>query len=71
MERLARMPRIERHDAIRARTMATYFNVDQEDARVNAVNATLYDKLNFHFLWHDIAPVGGIRRHIALIYKSF
>jgi cytidylate kinase len=25
---------IERHDAIRARTMATYFNVEQEDARL-------------------------------------
>jgi tripartite-type tricarboxylate transporter receptor subunit TctC len=27
----------------------------------NAINATLYDKLNFNFL-ADIAPVGGVMR---------
>jgi tripartite-type tricarboxylate transporter receptor subunit TctC len=30
-------------------------------APANAINATLYNKLNFNFL-HDIAPVGGINR---------
>jgi tripartite-type tricarboxylate transporter receptor subunit TctC len=29
---------------------------------VNAVNATLYDKLNFNFI-HDIAPVAGVIRY--------
>ena len=28
----------------------------------NAINATLYDKLNFNFI-RDIAPVAGIERH--------
>ena len=30
-------------------------------SRVNAINATLYDKLNFNFI-RDIAPVAGIVR---------
>jgi len=29
-------------------------------AAANAINATLYDKLNFNFI-RDIAPIGGIR----------
>jgi tripartite-type tricarboxylate transporter receptor subunit TctC len=32
----------------------------------NAVNATLYDKLNFNFI-RDIAPVGGIMRSIYVV----
>jgi tripartite-type tricarboxylate transporter receptor subunit TctC len=28
----------------------------------NAINATLYDKLNFNFI-HDIAPAAGIISH--------
>jgi len=33
---------------------------------VNAINATLYDKLNFNFV-RDIAPVGGIHRESFVI----
>jgi tripartite-type tricarboxylate transporter receptor subunit TctC len=33
---------------------------------VNAINATLYDKLNFNFI-RDIAPVGGIHREPLVI----
>jgi len=38
----------------------------------NAINATLYDKLNFNFL-RDIAPVGGVMREplIVLVNPSF
>jgi Tripartite tricarboxylate transporter family receptor len=38
----------------------------------NAINATLYDKLNFNFL-RDIAPVGGIMREplVILVNPSF
>jgi tripartite-type tricarboxylate transporter receptor subunit TctC len=39
---------------------------------VNAINATLYDHLNFNFIT-DIVPVAGIMRtpHIMLVYPSF
>jgi tripartite-type tricarboxylate transporter receptor subunit TctC len=38
----------------------------------NAINATLYDKLNFNFL-RDIAPVGGVMREplVILVNPSF
>src|SRR5437870_1134080 len=38
----------------------------------NAINATLYDKLNFHFI-RDIAPVAGIERHpyVMVVNPSF
>ena len=38
----------------------------------NAINATLYDKLNFNFI-RDIAPVAGIIRvpHVMLVNPSF
>jgi tripartite-type tricarboxylate transporter receptor subunit TctC len=38
----------------------------------NAINATLYDKLNFNFL-RDIAPVGGVSREplVILVNPSF
>src|ERR1700732_2818052 len=38
----------------------------------NAVNATLYDKLNYNFL-HDIAPVSGISRdpNVMVVVPSF
>ena len=38
----------------------------------NAVNATLYDKLNFNFI-RDIAPVGGITRvaNVMVVNPSF
>jgi tripartite-type tricarboxylate transporter receptor subunit TctC len=38
----------------------------------HAINATLYDKLNFNFI-ADIAPVAGIMRtpHIMLVHPSF
>jgi tripartite-type tricarboxylate transporter receptor subunit TctC len=38
----------------------------------NAVNATLYDKLNYNFL-RDIAPVGGISRdpNVMVVVSSF
>ncbi len=38
----------------------------------NAVNATLYDKLNYNFL-HDIAPVAGISRdpNVMVVVPSF
>jgi tripartite-type tricarboxylate transporter receptor subunit TctC len=32
----------------------------------NAINATLYDKLNFNFI-RDIAPVAGIERHASVM----
>jgi len=37
----------------------------------NAINATLYDKLNFNFI-HDIAPVAGIVRqpYVMLVHPS-
>jgi tripartite-type tricarboxylate transporter receptor subunit TctC len=38
----------------------------------NAINATLYDKLNFNFIT-DVVPVAGIMRtpHIMLVHPSF
>jgi tripartite-type tricarboxylate transporter receptor subunit TctC len=38
----------------------------------NAINATLYDKLNFNFI-RDIAPVAGIERHpyVMVVNPSF
>jgi tripartite-type tricarboxylate transporter receptor subunit TctC len=38
----------------------------------NAINATLYDKLNFNFI-RDIAPVAGLTRdpHVMLVNPSF
>jgi tripartite-type tricarboxylate transporter receptor subunit TctC len=41
-------------------------------AQVNAVNATLYDKLNFNFI-RDIAPVAGIVRfsNVMVVHPSF
>jgi tripartite-type tricarboxylate transporter receptor subunit TctC len=38
---------------------------------VNAINATLYDKLNFNFI-RDIAPVGGIHRepYVLVVNQS-
>jgi tripartite-type tricarboxylate transporter receptor subunit TctC len=38
----------------------------------NAINATLYDKLNFNFL-RDIAPVAGINRFpiVMVVNSSF
>jgi tripartite-type tricarboxylate transporter receptor subunit TctC len=38
----------------------------------NAVNATLFEKLNFNFM-RDIAPVGGISRHplVMVVSRSF
>src|SRR5712672_4591820 len=38
----------------------------------NAINATLYDRLNFNFL-ADVVPVAGIMRtpHIMLVHPSF
>ena len=37
----------------------------------NAINATLYDKLNFNFI-RDIAPVAGIIRvpHVMVVHPS-
>jgi tripartite-type tricarboxylate transporter receptor subunit TctC len=40
-----------------------------ELATVNAINATLYDKLNFNFI-RDIAPVASIMRSLYVIAKS-
>jgi tripartite-type tricarboxylate transporter receptor subunit TctC len=39
---------------------------------VNAINATLYDRLNFNFLT-DVVPVAGVMRtpHIVLVHPSF
>ena len=34
----------------------------------NAINATLYDKLNFNFI-RDIAPVAGIMRGAATSWR--
>ncbi len=38
----------------------------------NAINATLYEKLNFNFI-RDIAPVAGIMRvpHVMVVNPSF
>ena len=38
----------------------------------NAINATLYDKLNFNFI-RDIAPVAGLMRvpHVIVVHPSF
>ena len=38
----------------------------------NAINATLYDKLNFNFI-RDIAPVAGISREhlVIVVHPSF
>ena len=50
------------------RRMATHFSWSVSP---NAINATLYDKLNFNFI-RDIAPVAGIARapHVMVVNPS-